>query len=369
VAYEDFDGDGFTACNDCNDTASAVNSDATELPGDGVDQDCDGEELCYIDGDDDGYRLDPETTFATVNISCDGTLEVPAGGPADCDDADAAVSPGAVEIVGDELDQDCDGTELCFVDADSDSYPADGVATIVSSDDSLCDAAGEATAAALAMGADCADDDPARYPGAPEEDCADSVDYNCDGSSGTVDADQDGFGACYDCDDASSSVNDNAVEVCNHIDDDCDLIIDEDAADAKTWYADIDGDGYSDRDSTLVACDQPDGFIPAATRDDCDDADATSFPGGDDVPQDGVDQDCDGEDAAFADTGTGADDESGSGSGAPDTKPCGCASSGGPGAAGAMLIAAFVLGIRRRRLAKQASRNFTVSASAHLRLR
>lgn len=355
VAYEDFDGDGFTACNDCNDTAFGVNSDATELPGDGVDQDCDGEELCYIDGDDDGYRLDPETTFATVNISCDGTLEVPAGGPADCDDADAAVSPGAAEIVGDELDQDCDGTELCFVDADFDSYPADGVATIVSSDDALCDAAGEATAAALAVGADCADDDPARYPGAPEEDCGDSVDYNCDGSSGTVDADQDGFGACYDCDDASSSVNDNAVEVCNRIDDDCDQIIDEDAADASTWYADIDGDGYSDRDSTLVACDQPDGFIPAATRDDCDDADPSIFPRADDVPQDGVDQDCDGEDAAFADTGTGADDESGSGSGDADTQPCGCASSGGPGAAGAMLIAAFVMGIRRRRLAKQAS--------------
>jgi hypothetical protein len=38
----------------------------------------------------------------------------------DCDDLDAAVHPGAFEVVGDEIDENCDGGERCFVDADGD---------------------------------------------------------------------------------------------------------------------------------------------------------------------------------------------------------------------------------------------------------
>ncbi len=58
-----------------------------------------------------------------------------------------------------------------------------------------------------------------------------------------------------------------------------------------TWYADADGDGYGDADSVVTACDQPDGTVDDST--DCDDADPAIHP--DAEPGcDGKDHDCDG---------------------------------------------------------------------------
>lgn len=61
----DEDGDGFRAGlgrgEDCNDDNDDIHPDAAEVPGDGVDQDCDdrdcpdGEDLCFLDEDDDGH--------------------------------------------------------------------------------------------------------------------------------------------------------------------------------------------------------------------------------------------------------------------------------------------------------------------------
>ena len=63
----------------------------------------------------------------------------------DCDDLDPAVHPGALEVVGDEVDQNCDGNERCFVDADD-----DGCRTMaaIRSNDTDCSDSGEALSAA-----------------------------------------------------------------------------------------------------------------------------------------------------------------------------------------------------------------------------
>jgi len=73
---------------------------------------------------------------------------------------------------------------------------------------------------------------------------------------------------------------------------------DDDDADVgapTTFYVDVDGDGYGDPDSPVDACEQPDGAVRRG--DDCDDSEAEANPNGTEVWYDGVDQDCDGNDA------------------------------------------------------------------------
>ena len=341
AGYSDADADGWAACEECDDLDATVYPDATEVAGDLVDQDCDGVESCYVDADDDGYRPDA-TSVVSGGIACDGAGEAVATDPTtDCDDADAGAYPGATETVGDEVDQSCDGDEECYVDADGDGYTGTGGATVASAD-LLCDGPGEATD--LDASGDCDDSDAAYNPGALEDDCSDPADYNCDGSSGVVDGDGDGFYACEECDDALGTINPDADEVCDGADNDCDGTIDVDAIDAETWYADADGDGYTTNE-TVTGCDQPDGYA-AATEDDCDDDDATSNPAGDDVPDDGIDQDCDGLDATSGDTEDTGD--------VPDEKDggtCGCASTGSAGAVWSLVLGLVALTVRRRRAA------------------
>lgn len=169
---------------------------------------------------------------------------------------------------------------------------------------------------------DC-DDDDARINPAAEEIC-DGVDNDCDGLSdppsatGTRewygDKDGDGFAgaevlvsACEqpdgyaldwdDCDDSNGGVNPDTLEYCDDIDNNCDGVVDEPSAlDARMWYPDIDGDGFGDEDLSLGvrACDAPTGHVEDST--DCDDSDESINPDAEDVPNDGIDHNCDGED-------------------------------------------------------------------------
>ncbi len=357
--YVDADGDGFggagttDACDlpaghaatagDCDDTSAAVSPLGGETVGDGVDGDCDGGETCYADADGDGYR--DAATLTSADADCADAGEAPAAAAPDCDDADAGVGPGADEVIGDGVDQDCDGAEICYADADADGY-RDDAGTVLDSADLDCAGPGEASEA-LPTG-DCDDADPAFHPGADEGNCADPADYNCDGSAGYADADGDGFAACEDCDDARTSTNPDADERCNGRDDDCDGAVDDNAVDSERWYADADGDGYTDPDASVLACDPPAGYA-AATEEDCDDDDAGAHPEADDLPGDGIDQDCDGADAV--DTGeaddTGPADSGGDTGGGPKDEGCGCA--GTPGPVGWAPVLALLAFARRRR--------------------
>ena len=94
----DNDSDGYTADVDCNDSDSNINPGAAEICDDTIDQNCDGaDEVCpppvCPDSDGDGY----------TDAACGGT---------DCNDNDNSIFPGATEVCGDGIDQNCDNTDI-----------------------------------------------------------------------------------------------------------------------------------------------------------------------------------------------------------------------------------------------------------------
>ena len=330
----DVDGDGRVADDDCDEADGTVYVGAPELC-DGVDNDCDGAVdddatdagTWYADADADGYG-DP----GQVELAC----AAPAGSVAvagDYDDGDAAWNPGAVEDdCTDANDYDCDGI-VAYADADGDGTAAcedcddadpavfPGATELCNGTDDDCDGATDEEAADgrlwyedvdadgygtaitawaceapegfAAYDGDCDDADNNYNPGAPETDCTDPNDYNCDGSVGYADADGDGWAACTECDDGDATHFPDAPERCDGVDDDCDGTVDEpDAIDAPTWYADVDADGYGDAATPEVSCEEPSGYT--ADDQDCDDSDADEHPGADERC-DGDDDDCDGE--------------------------------------------------------------------------
>jgi hypothetical protein len=104
------------------------------------------------------------------------------------------------------------------------------------------------------------------------------------------DTDRDGTNDHKDCGPADPAVHPDAIEACNGRDDDCDGHIDEDVAIVAYW--DRDGDGFGDPEFARRVCALPADGSTEGT--DCDDADASVFPGAPEACDD-ADQDCDGE--------------------------------------------------------------------------
>ncbi len=256
TAWADDDGDGWAACEECDDLDAEVNPGVAELC-DGIDNDCDGvvdepdasdADTWFADRDGDGFGDLDRTTTACAQPS--GHV----ADSSDCDDASAAVNPGAVELCN-GVDDDCDGVTDEGDASDAPTWYAD------SDGDGYGDPAASAAACSAPSG------------------------YLLDAT---------------DCNDASAAVNPGAVELCNGVDDDCDGVTDEgDASDALTWYADADLDGYGDPDASASACSEPSGYTSDAT--DCDDSDGTVNPAETEICN-GIDDDCDGS------TDEGADD-------------------------------------------------------------
>ncbi len=108
---EDRDGDGFVGCAECDDSRGSVYPGAPELCN-GLDDDCDQ----AIDEDAFGVDVDHD---GVANL-CDNCIRIPNpeqrdedgdgyGAACECDDRDAVVVPGSVEICDNDRDDDCNG--------------------------------------------------------------------------------------------------------------------------------------------------------------------------------------------------------------------------------------------------------------------
>jgi hypothetical protein len=283
-----------TDSSDCDDTDGTVHPNVDEIC-DGIDDDCDG----LVDIDDDSL-LDAATFYADVDGDGVGSTSealeecaAPAGYVAtsgDCDDADPAV--------GLPLDY--------YPDSDGDGYGFGGATA-------ACEPSGNR----VLVHGDCEPMDPSIHPGASE--LCDSVDNNCDGlvdaddplavpTTYYADDDGDGFGdatdtvdSCgavtgyvedaSDCADGDAAIHPGAPEYCDAIDNDCDGTTDGSVV-YVDWYADDDGDGYGDDGDVQNDCLPPSGYVLAPG--DCDDAEATTFPGAREVCSNDADDDCDG---------------------------------------------------------------------------
>ncbi len=300
VFYLDSDKDGYgtstatkTACTapagyvavggDCNDKNAAIKPGAAELC-DAVDNDCDAaidegvQTTYYRDADADTYGTPNTTKAACTRPSGYVTNKT------DCNDANAAIKPGATEVC-DAVDNDCDASidegvkRTYYRDGDADTYGLAGVTTLGCT----------APVGYVTSSTDCNDTNASIHPNAAE--VCNGVDEDCDGlvdEGKTVtfyrDVDGDTFGgptyttqACAapsgyvtsktDCNDGDRAINPAATELCDGKDNDCDTSIDEGVK--KTFYADVDTDGYGNSSATALACTQPAGYVTLAG--DCND--------------------------------------------------------------------------------------------------
>lgn len=139
---------------------------------------------------DDTGSPDDDTEAPPAEPGCTDADGDGAPSEVDCDDAAPAVHPGAAEVCGDGIDNDCDGLvdlRIWYPDADGDGFGASSASVL----------ACEAPADAIAAGGDCDDGDESAHPRA-EDSCGDAVDSDCDGADGSREICGDGID--QDCD-------------------------------------------------------------------------------------------------------------------------------------------------------------------------
>jgi len=316
---------------DCDDGDDNINPGMEEICGDLIDNNCDGnvDEDCVIDEDEDGHPVDEDcndhdaSVWQNLNGYVDGDLDnfgvgalldVCSGDEledgyseddGDCDDNNFDVNPGALEICGDGLDNDCDGLsdEDCGV-----CIPFTSQSLSCGSDVGVC-SAGTRT---RSCGIDFQWNEWGSCVGAigPSVEICDGLDNDCDGvsdeglncgsgvcsagdvesqSCGTSDVGVCSFGSRVRTCESNlqwgiwgscvGAVN-PLVEVCDGLDNDCDGDVDEgDVCYVDPVCVDSDGDGYGNDCSLGLDCDDDNAYVNPGMLEVCN----------------GIDDDCDGD--------------------------------------------------------------------------
>lgn len=293
---------------DCNDNALSIHPGATEICGNGIDENCNGmaDDVCapidsdgdevpdandcapndgtkwqtaslFIDKDDDGYDAGKENVCYGDNIP-DGYKTVTLG--SDCDDNNLNIHPGAVETCGNGIDENCNGMEddVCSViDTDGDGVadsndcaPNDGTkwqtaSFFIDKDNDGYDAGKEDVCygaivpngyKSVSFGSDCNDNTADVNPGVTEI-CGNGIDENCNGMADDVcapiDSDKDGVPDANDC-----APNENTKWQ------------------SSLLYIDKDNDGYdAGKENVCYGSTVPAGYKITTLGADCDDKNAS----------------------------------------------------------------------------------------------
>ncbi len=277
---------GCTDVNACNYNSAATIDDGS----------CIDPTTWYLDADADGYYVSDSIACSAPSAQYTSTM----GNMGDCDDAQASINSGAIEICGNGIDEDCSGSDLaCGVGGCTDPTACnfEPLATV---DNGSC--------VNPTMWYLDADND-GYYVDDSLSCVAPTVDYTAT------------MGIADDCDDAQASINSGASEICDAIDNDCDLEIDEFVE--NTYYLDADADGFGDVNTAVLSCLPVAGYVDNSddcddtillyldndgdsfggqvlsacgelTSDDCDDNSATVYPGAFEFCENITDENCDG---------------------------------------------------------------------------
>ncbi len=320
----DMDGDGYYPCHgDCDDTNPDVHHDATEIC-DGIDNNCNGTTdeglaiVYYTDADGDGYG---------VANSGQSLCENPGAGyvtqAGDCNDTNPNTYHGAVEILDNGIDDNCDGLvdvmPYCtpYVYSPCEYNWITNISLAGINNYSNCGSGGYSDFTALTTSLEPGTTYSIFITGSTNPEygfdqlASVYVDWNRNGNfedsgervasdiylpwnervSGSIAVPRNATGnytmrvisdyylSYYysnSCSVEFGEAEDYSIQIICH---------------STTYFRDSDSDGYGDPAVSIVACTAPNGFV--VNNDDCDDGNENVNPGVAEV-HDGIDNDCDG---------------------------------------------------------------------------
>ena len=303
----DLDGDGYDLTVDCDDYDAAINPGATEITGNGIDENCNGMADDEPTGSPAGaIEAESGSLTAPMQIIADNAA---AGGryiQTNTFSAGSAVynfnvpTAGLYKFLAKTMALDGTSDSFFFnIDGASDvrwnvpgaynvwsesevttleltagahTISFKGRETNTRLDYFYMVKVGDVTVATDAdkdgydVNSDCNDNNPAINPGA-QEITYNGIDENCNGMTDDNDLDHDGYSFAQECNDQDASINPGVTEITyNGIDENCNGMTDDD---------DLDHDGYS-------------------FAQECNDQDASINPGVTEIPGNGIDENCNG---------------------------------------------------------------------------